>query len=120
MNIEEVRDYCISLAAVEESTPFGPDVLVYKVANKMFAAIGLDGIEARVNLKCDPERAIDLRDHYDDIIPGYHMSKKHWNSVYTERGLEASFIRELVDHSYDLVFRKLPKKIRVEIEEARS
>ena len=83
---------------------------------KMFALSGLNAPEARVNLKCDPDRAIELRDEYADIIPGYHMSKKHWNTVYLERELSDEFIRLLIDHSYDLVVDKLTKKVRKELD----
>ena len=112
MNVEDLRNYCLSKPATEETLPFGPNTLVFKVAGKMFAAMGLEWEEAAINLKCDPERAEQLRDEYEDIIPGYHMSKKHWNTVYTERTVEDELIEELIDHSYDLVFSKLPKKTR--------
>ena len=112
MNIEDLRNYCLSKHAAEESLPFGPDTLVFKVVGKMFAGMGLEWEEAAINLKCDPEKAAALRDEHSDIIPGYHMNKKHWNTVYTERGLDEKLITELVDHSYDLVVSKLPKKAR--------
>jgi predicted DNA-binding protein (MmcQ/YjbR family) len=79
---------------------------------KMFAITGLNADEFRVNLKCDPDRAIQLREEYEDIIPGWHMSKKHWNTVYFENGLEDAFLIELIDHSYDLVVKSLRKKDR--------
>ncbi len=112
MNIEELRDYCLGKPGCEETLPFGPDTLVFKVAGKMFGAMGLDREEASINLKCDPTRAESLRDEFEDIIPGYHMNKKHWNTVYTERGLDSNLICELIDHSYNLVYAKLPKKIK--------
>ena len=118
MNIEELRNYCLSLTGAEETLPFGPDTLVYKIGGKMFAAMGLEWEEAAINLKCDPEYAIELRDRYPDIIPGYHMNKKHWNTVYTERGLEGELIMELIDHSFNLVIANLPRSIRDELKDA--
>jgi predicted DNA-binding protein (MmcQ/YjbR family) len=112
MNIEELRTYCLAKSHAEETLPFGPDTLVYKVGNKMFAAIGLNDEETRINLKCDPDKAEELRDQYPDIIPGYHMSKKHWNTVYCEREVEDEMICGLIDHSYELVFGSLSKKIQ--------
>ena len=117
MNIESVRQYCLQLKGAEETLPFGPDNLVYKVGGKIFAISGLDQEECSVNLKCDPERAIELRDlHPDHVYPGYHMNKKHWNTVFFERGLPEKFLRELIDHSYTLVFESLPPKLRKELD----
>ena len=84
----------------------------------MFAAMGLEWEEAAINLKCDPEYAIELRDRYPEIIPGYHMNKKHWNTVYAERGLEDELIMELIDHSFNLVIAKLPRASRDELKDA--
>ncbi len=109
MNIETFRDYCLSKKGVEETFPFDETTLVFKVMGKMFAATGLEGEEFRVNLKCEPQYALELRDEYGDIIPGWHMNKKHWNTVYFERGLEDDFLIELIDHSYDLVVKGLKK-----------
>ena len=116
MNVEDLRFHCIQKKGVSEEFPFDEVTLVFKVMGKMFALIGLEWTDAAINLKCDPERALDLRDEYDDIIPGYHMSKKHWNTVYTERGLEDDLIRELIDHSYELVVSKLTKILKKELE----
>jgi predicted DNA-binding protein (MmcQ/YjbR family) len=110
MDIEAYREYCLSKKGVTEELPFGPDTLVYKVIGKMFSATSLNEIEFRCNLKCDPEFALDLRAEYPDIIPGWHMNKKHWNTVYCERELDDSKIRSLIDHSYDLVVSKLSKQ----------
>lgn len=118
MNIESFRTYCLNKPGVEETLPFGPDTLVFKVMGKMFAATGLDEERFRVNLKCDPERAQQLREEHHQIIPGWHMNKKHWNTVYFEDGLEDALLLELVDHSYSLVVSKLPKKDRVFIEQS--
>ena len=94
---------------MEETTPFGPDTLVFKVMNKMFSATGMDEDTFRINLKCNPEEAVELRASYEDIIPGWHMNKKHWNTVYCEKGLPDKMIMELIDHSYDLVVASLKK-----------
>ena len=116
LNIEDIRDYCLSKREVTESFPFDEDTLVFKVANKMFLLISLKRWESGngfINLKCDPEWAQELRGEYDSIEPGYHMHKKLWNSVYAQTGeLSPQFIRELIDHSYDEVVKELPKKIR--------
>ena len=113
MNIEEIRDYCLAKKAVEETMPFDDKTLVFKVLGKMFALMSLERMPLTVNLKCDPERAVELREEYpDDIQPGWHMNKKHWNTVTCEEGLSGQLICELIDHSYDLVVSKMPKKHR--------
>ncbi len=112
MNIEEFRDYCLSKKGVEETFPFDEVTLVFKVMGKMFALTGLEHEEFKVNLKCDPEKALEYREEYEDILPGWHMSKKHWNTVHFERSLETGFLIELIDHSYDLVVAKLKKSDR--------
>ncbi len=113
MNIEQFHSYCLSLKGVEETFPFGEDTLVFKVMGKMFALTGLDAEEFSVNLKCDPDRAIELREeHPDDIHAGWHMNKNHWNTVRFENGLDTAFLKELINHSYDLVVKGLPKKDR--------
>jgi len=110
MDIESFRIYCLSKKGVTEEFPFDEVTLVFKVMNKMFALTGLNSEEFRVNLKCDPEKAIQLREkHGDAIIAGYHMSKKHWNTIYFEEGLSDKFLIEQIDHSYDLVVSKLKK-----------
>lgn len=115
MNIEEVREYCLSKPFSTESFPFDESTLVFKVMGKMFAVIGLEHIDPFVNLKCDPDKAQELREEYEDIQPGWHMSKKHWNSVYIERGLNHKFIIEQINHSYDQIVAKLPKKVKAEM-----
>lgn len=110
MNIEEVRYYCMHLPATEECLPFDDTTLVFKVCNKMFALLNLDG-GGTMNLKCNPEYAIELRETYTAIIPGYHMNKTHWNTIYFEE-LESQFLQELIQHSYTLVVEGLPKKTR--------
>lgn len=116
MHIEAFREYCISKKGITEEFPFDEQTLVFKVMGKMFALVALERIPSQANLKCDPERAIELREEYDgEIIPGYHMSKSHWNTVILEN-LPAKLIMELVDHSYDLVVSKFTKKLRAEFD----
>ncbi len=112
MNIEKLRDYCLSKRGVSESFPFDQTVLVFKVLHKMFAAVNIDAPEVVVNLKCDPDRAIQLRESHRDIEPGYHMNKKHWNSIYCEREVDDELLQELIDHSYDLVVKGMRRADR--------
>jgi predicted DNA-binding protein (MmcQ/YjbR family) len=113
MNIEEFRDYCLSKKGVTESFPFDEETLVFKVMGKMFALCALERNPNQVNLKCDPERSIELREEYDGlIIPGYHMNKLHWNTVMIEDNVPYDLLLELIDHSYELVVIGLPKKLR--------
>ncbi|TDU64293.1 putative DNA-binding protein (MmcQ/YjbR family) [Prosthecobacter fusiformis] len=112
MTLADFCAHCLSLPQVEETTPFGPDVLVYKVAGKMFALTTPDEYPPSANLKCDPERAIELRDRYEDIQPGYHMNKRHWNTLILESSLPTKLVKELIGHSYQLVVSGLPKKLR--------
>jgi predicted DNA-binding protein (MmcQ/YjbR family) len=109
MDLAEFREYCLSKPSTAEDTPFGPDVLVFKVRGRMFALAALDEVPPTVNLKCDPDLALDLRDRYDQVRPGYHMNKKHWNTVEIESGIPDVDLRKMIDHSYDLVIEKLPK-----------
>lgn len=111
MNIEELRDYCLSKPGTTEGLPFGNETLVFKVGEKIFLLIGLERAN-RFNAKCDPERAIQLREQYPEIIPGFHMNKKHWNTIYMDGGLKPGLIKELIDHSYELVLESLPKNQR--------
>ena len=111
MNIESLRDYCISKAYVEETFPFGDDTLVFKVGGKIFLLCGLDKPD-RFNVKCDPEKAILLREEFDEIQAGWHMNKKHWNTVFTNGRLSDKQIIEMIDHAYDLIVSKLPKNKR--------
>ena len=114
MNIEDFRNYCLNLKGAEEGFPFDGNTLVFKVGNKMFALVDVEKFTF-ANLKCDPERALELRDEYNGIKPGYHMSKKHWNSVCKDSDVNDKLFIELINHSYDLVFKSLPKKIKEEI-----
>lgn len=115
MTLADFCAHCLALPHVEETTPFGPDVLVYKVGGKMFALATPEEIPHSVNLKCDPERAIDLRDRYEDIIPGFHMNKRHWNTIALGGRLPTKLVRELIDHSYQLVVASLTRKVRDEL-----
>ncbi|UGU17446.1 MmcQ/YjbR family DNA-binding protein [Sinomicrobium kalidii] len=114
MNIDELRNYCLNKKGATEDAPFGEDTIVFKVMGKMFALTSLNKWEAgdrSVNLKCDPERLNELRAEYDSIQPGYHMNKRHWNTVDIGNGeLPPELIRELIDHSYDLVVKGLTKR----------
>ena len=118
MNLETYYEYCLSKKGVSEHFPFDEDTLVFKVGGKMFALSSLlqwEKNEPSVNLKCDPERAQELRAEYDEIKPGFHMSKVHWNTIALNGSLSNTFIKELIDHSYELVFKSLTKKIQNEI-----
>jgi predicted DNA-binding protein (MmcQ/YjbR family) len=112
MDLENFREYCLSKSQVTESTPFGEDVLVFKVVGKIFALASLDDVPPRVNLKCDPEVALDLRDRYEEITPGYHMNKRHWNTVVLTGRVADPELRRMIDHSYELVCARLPKSSR--------
>ena len=120
MNLENFYEYCLSKKGVTEHFPFDKDTLVFKVGGKMFALSSLEQWEkgeASVNLKCDPDRASELPAEYDDIRPGFHMSKLYWNTVNINKAVSDAFLKELVDHSYGLVFKSLTKKLQNEIHE---
>jgi len=109
MDLTQFREYCLTKAGASEGTPFGSDVLVFKVGGKMFALAALDDVPPTVNLKCEPDVALDLRDRYEQVSPGYHMNKKHWNTIEIGTGIPDAELRKMIDHSYDLVARRLPK-----------
>lgn len=109
MELQDAIERCLALPAVTESSPFGPEVLVYKIGGKMFATAGFDDELGRMNLKCDPLRALELRAQWEAILPGYHMSKKHWNTVIFDGTLPTALVGELINHSYRLVVEGLPK-----------
>ncbi len=114
MDVVHFREYCLEKTHVNESFPFNEHTLVFKVAGKMFVLLDLkEGQSA--NLKCDPERAIELRERYEGVHPGYHMSKKHWNTVTVNSDVHDDLLCELIDHSYDLVVASLPKKTREDL-----
>lgn len=118
MDIEFYRNYCLQKAGVTESFPFDEETLVFKVMNKMFALADVD-LFVSVNLKCDPERAVELREQYPAVQPGYHMNKVHWNTIQIDGSLSNAMICELIDHSYELIVASLPKKLRLELDEMR-
>jgi predicted DNA-binding protein (MmcQ/YjbR family) len=109
MDLARFREYCLRKSHATEDTPFGPDVLVFKVGGKMFALAALDEVPTRVNLKCDPDLALELRDRYEQVTPGYHMNKRHWNTVEIESAIPDAELRKMIDHSYDLVANGLPR-----------
>lgn len=115
MTLDQLQAYCAKKKGVSWDTPFGPDVLVFRVAGKIFALAPIDVFET-VNLKCDPERAIELRERYEGIVPGYHMNKRHWNTVDVTGAVPNKVLLELIDRSYELVRASLPKKTREGLE----
>lgn len=114
MNLEVLRSYCLQKKAVTEEFPFDEETLVFKVAGKMFCLTNIDHFES-INLKCDPELAIEWREKYEAVQPGYHMNKKHWNTVIIDGSVPDKRILEWVDHSYALVVDSLPKKTKAEL-----
>ncbi|MGQ1785223.1 MULTISPECIES: MmcQ/YjbR family DNA-binding protein [unclassified Saccharicrinis] len=114
MNIEEIREYCMSKKGTTEELPFDEVTLVFKVMGKMYALGNLEG-DLSINLKCNPGKAIALREEYESINPGYHMNKQHWNTLEMDGSLKPDFVKELIDHSYDLVVSKLTKKQKEEL-----
>lgn len=119
MDILEYRDYCLSLAATEECTPFDEDTLVFKVMGKMFTYASM-GDFRWFNVKCDPARAIELRERYPEVLPGYHASKMHWNTVRTDGNLSDAFLRQQIGDSYDLVVSKLPRALKAQLAETQT
>ena len=115
MNIEEFRNYCIQKKGVTEDFPFDKNTLVFKVMGKMFALVDVENFDF-INLKSDPEKAVELREKYEGIKPGYHMSKVHWNSVYVNTDVSDKLVLELIDESYKLVVSSLTKKLKEELE----
>lgn len=116
MNVEEVREYCLTKPGTTESFPFDETTLVFKVANKMFALLNIDGNNT-LNLKCDPEKAVQLREEHAAVLPGYHMNKTHWNTVCFGEGVTVQQLQEWIDHSYQLIVKSLPKKDRQMLED---
>ena len=109
MNIEEIREYCLSKRGVTEDFPFDEETLVLKVLGKMFALISLKKIPLQINLKCDPEQAVELREKYESVLPGYHMNKKHWNTIIVDGTLRNKLIFRWIDDSYNLAVKGLGK-----------
>ena len=116
MNFESARKYLSERPAAAEDFPFGPDVYVYKIKGKMFATLGTEQGIARMNLKCDPDEAVFLRDMFDAVLPGYHMNKTHWNTVVLDGSIPRGEIERMIDRSYGLVVKKLPKPDRTALE----
>lgn len=112
MDLAAVRDYCLALPETTESLPFGEQALVFKVCGKMFALLALDELPPWVTLKCDPEQAVDLRERYTGIVPGYHMNKRHWNTVVLDGRVPSGLVRSMLDGSYRLVMAGLRKNDR--------
>ena len=115
MNIETLREYCLSKKAVTEDFPFGESTLVFRVKNKIFLLVSLDASPLQFNAKCEPGKAVELREQYDSVQPGYHMNKKHWNTVIIDGSVSTALIKEMIDDSYDLILQSLPKKLREEL-----
>lgn len=115
MNQEDIRLYCLAKAGVTESFPFNDVSLVFKVMNKIFAILSLDANPSRINLKCDPDMAIDLRERYSGVIPGYHMNKQLWNTVILDGSFTTKEFLQWIDNSYDLIVASLPKKQQEEL-----
>ncbi|HEX8489757.1 MAG TPA: MmcQ/YjbR family DNA-binding protein [Chthoniobacterales bacterium] len=115
MNVESFRDYCLNKPAATEGTPFGPEDIVFKVGGKMFALLALEEVPPAANLKCDPDLALELRDRYEQVQPGYHMNKKHWNTIVLDGVIPDNEVRKMIDHSYDLVVQSLPKAKRAKL-----
>jgi predicted DNA-binding protein (MmcQ/YjbR family) len=111
MDMETLREYCLRKAGAEESFPFGEETLVFKVGGKIFLLASLTEGN-RFNAKCDPDRAVELRERHEEVQPGYHMNKRHWNTIRMDGGLKAKEIREMIDHSYEIVVKALPKRVR--------
>ena len=109
MDIEQLRDYCLSKPFVEEGFPFGPEVLVFKVNGKIFLLTSLDEPQLQFNVKCNPTLAEELREQYSCVLPGYHMNKKHWNTIHVDGSVSSALLKEWIDHSYELVAKSKKK-----------
>ncbi len=112
LELEQIREYCLSKNNVTEDMPFGDETLCFRVMEKVFLLTGINAKPLHINLKCDPERALILREEHKSIMPGYHMNKKHWNTIIIDGSIKNSLIKELIDHSYNLVVQTLPKTLR--------
>lgn len=106
MNVEQIREYCILKENAEESLPFGPDTLVFKVEGKIFLLLSLDAEQPQFNVKCNPDKAEELRAEYTCVLPGYHMNKKHWNTIIVDGSASSAILKEWIDDSYNLVKKK--------------
>jgi predicted DNA-binding protein (MmcQ/YjbR family) len=117
MDIESIRKHCLKKPGVTEDFPFGENTLVFRVMKKMFLLASIDEIPLRINLKCDPEKAMELRERHDSVIPGYHMNKKHWNTIFIDGNLRGELLLEWIDHSYDLVVSGLKKSDKAKLQQ---
>ncbi len=115
MNIEILRQHCLAKRGVEESLPFGPNNLVFKVGGKVFLLASLDAVPLRFNIKCNPEEAIMQREQYAGVLPGYHMNKQHWNTIIVDGKIASKLLYQWIDNSYTLVFSALSKKVQQQI-----
>ena len=115
MNVEDLRAYCLAKPGVEECFPFGPETMVFKVMGKVFLLTGLDDVPLSFNVKCDPDIAIALREKYDCVMPGYHMNKKHWNTITIDYGVSDNLLKEWIDHSYNLIVASFPKSLKTKL-----
>ncbi|MFT3747451.1 MAG: MmcQ/YjbR family DNA-binding protein [Agriterribacter sp.] len=106
MNVEQIRAYCLSRKDAEEYQPFGPDTVVFKIRGKMFLLLSLDADPTQFNVKCNPQKAEELREEYNCVLPGYHMNKKHWNTIVIDGSVSTKLLKEWIDHSYELVSGK--------------
>jgi len=116
MHLDELREYCLRKKGVEEGFPFGGDTLVFKVMGKMFLLSGIDSQPVQFNAKCNPEKAIELRENYSCVLPGYHMNKQHWNTIICDGLVSDKQIQEWIDDSYNLVVSSLTKKLKIDLE----
>jgi predicted DNA-binding protein (MmcQ/YjbR family) len=112
MRIDQLRDYCLSKPGVEESSSFGADILLFKVTGKVFLICGIENIPLQFNVKCDPALALELREQYSCVLPGYHMNKKHWNTIVVDGSVDTEQLHWWIDHSYDLVKKIKSKKVK--------
>ncbi len=115
MYLDELREYCISKKGVEECLPFGPETLVFKVMGKMFLLTGLDAQPTQFNVKCNPEKAIELRENYHCVLPGYHMNKTHWTTIICDGSVKDTLLKQWIDDSYNLIVESLPKKLKQDL-----
>ncbi|UFH53066.1 MmcQ/YjbR family DNA-binding protein [Spirosoma sp. KNUC1025] len=115
MNVETIREYCLSKPSVTESFPFGGDALVFKVGGKMFALLATESQPTTLNLKCDPEKAVQLREEHSAVTPGYHMNKTHWNTITVDGRVRNADLQEWIDQSYELVRKSLPKAVQAQL-----
>lgn len=113
MNSEEIREFCLSKKAVEESFPFDNDTLVFKVGGKIFLLLSISSKPLQFNVKCQPDKAVELRENYSFVLPGYHMNKTHWNTIVCDREIPKKLLYDWINHSYELVVSSLPKKSKL-------